>query len=70
MLSTKVTGSGTQVTAETAVGKKYQLWARPDVVGGVWKAVGGVVVASAKTQVFVDAEAREQFRFYRIQQVP
>lgn len=70
VLSTKVTGSGTQVTAETAVGKKYQLWARPDVAGGVWKAVGGVVVASAKTQVFVDAESKEQFRFYRIQQVP
>lgn len=70
VLSTKVSGAGTQVTAETAVGKKYQLWARPDVAGGTWKAVGGVVVASAKTQVFVDAEAKELFRFYRIQQVP
>jgi hypothetical protein len=70
VLSTKVTASGTQVTAVTVPGKKFQLWGKADVGVGAWFVVGTPVVASGETQVFVDPESKEKIRFYRVQQVP
>lgn len=70
VLSVKVTAGGTQVTAVTAPGKKFQLWSKPEVGSGVWSVVGSPVVASGETQVFVDPASKEQLRFYRVQQVP
>ncbi len=71
VLSAKVTADGTQVTAETAPGRKFQLWGRSAEVGSTqWQPVGTPVTASAATQVFNDPASTERIRFYRVQQVP
>lgn len=70
VLSVKVTGAGSVVTAEAAPGRKFQLWSRADLAKATWQTVGTPVTAAGETVQFTDPSAKEQVRFYRVQQVP
>lgn len=70
VLSVRLSIGGAQVTAETTPGKKFQLWSKPEVGSGAWSVVGSPILATGDTQIFLDPGAKDQIRFYRVQQVP
>jgi len=70
LLSVEVTVEGAQVTFESTPGIKYQLYSRRDIVGDPWVLTGEAVTAQGDVTVLVDAEAGDDYRFYRIETAP
>jgi hypothetical protein len=63
----QVTAGGARVWAETAAGKRFQLFARDTVPGAEWTAVGAPVTAVGGSTEFVDPTAGGWVRYYRVQ---
>jgi len=70
LLSVEVTVEGAQVTFESTPGIKYQLYSRRDIVGDPWVLTGEAVTAQGDVTVLLDAEAGDDYRFYRIETAP
>lgn len=65
--SVKLTRLGGVVTWKSDVGKKYQLYSRPDLqAGSVWVPVGDPVTATATTTQATDRTTGGQLRFYKL----
>ncbi|MEW6303111.1 MAG: matrixin family metalloprotease [Verrucomicrobiota bacterium] len=62
--------SGATVTVASVVGKKYQLFARDQVVGSSWQTIGAPVTASGTTTPLSDPAGTGAMRFYRVQVLP
>lgn len=69
--SVRLDATGATVRWLSAPGKRYQVYARPQVgPGGAWQAVGEPVVSNGSTAQFVDMGVTDLLRFYRIQALP
>lgn len=65
----RMTGVGTEITWESAPGRRYQLWSR-ETVTTPWVAVGSPVLASGESSTVTDGGPANPQRFYRITQIP
>jgi hypothetical protein len=65
----RMTLSGTEVTWESAPGRRYQLWRR-ETLSTPWLAVGSPVVAVGETSTLTDGTPASTERFYRITEIP
>lgn len=65
----RMTVSGTEVTWESAPGRRYQLWRR-ETLATPWVAVGSPIVAAGETSTLTDGIPTTTERFYRITEVP
>lgn len=68
--SVKLSAAGTTVTWESAPGRKYQVYARDNLAGSAWQAVGSVVTVTGESGQFVDVRPTDQLRFYQVRDVP
>lgn len=68
--SLKVTSAGSTITWQSASGKRYQVFSRPDVPNSSWQPVGLPIVARGSTSQLLDPSAASAIRFYRVQQLP
>jgi hypothetical protein len=65
----RMTGSGTEVTWESAPGRRYQLWSR-ETLTSPWGTVGAPVVAAGESSTVLDGAMANPQRFYRITELP
>lgn len=70
IVSAKLTGQGTLLNFETAVGKKYQLLRRDDLSSAPWQAIGVPAAATNDISQFLDTSLSGVMRFYRVQALP
>lgn len=68
--SVKLTAQGTTVTWDSAPGRKYQVYARENLAGTGWLAVGTVQTVAGETGQLLDPRPTEQLRFYQVRDVP
>jgi hypothetical protein len=65
----RMTGSGTEITWESAPGRRYQLWRR-ETLATPWLPVGAPFVATGETSTLTDGTQASPERFYRITEIP
>jgi hypothetical protein len=68
--SVKLSARGTTVSWDSAPGRKYQVYARDNLVGASWQAVGGTVTAAGESGQFLDTRPTDSLRFYQVSDVP
>jgi hypothetical protein len=68
--SVKLAAPGTTVTWESAPGRKYQVYARDNLVGATWQAIGGVLTVAGESGQLLDTRPTDQLRFYQVRDVP
>lgn len=61
--------AGSEITWESAPGRRYQLWKR-DELAAAWVNVGGPVTATGETSTTTDPDTQPSERFYRVTHAP
>jgi hypothetical protein len=62
--------SGTTIRWKSVAGKRYQVYARSQIVGAAWQPLGAPVTASGATAQYFEAGATNALKFYRVQVLP
>jgi hypothetical protein len=70
ILSVRVTTQGGVVSFESAPGRRFQLWARPEAGTGPWTPVGAALLATAEISEVADPASSDTTRFYRVEALP
>lgn len=65
----RMTVDGTELTWESAPGRRYQAWSRETLTSG-WVTVGTAVTAGGETSTRTDPRPASAIRFYRITDAP
>lgn len=68
--SVKLSAQGTAVSWESAPGRKYQVYARENLAGTSWQAVGPIVTGAGESGQFLDTRPTDSLRFYQVRDVP
>ena len=66
----KLSAQGTTVSWDSAPGRKYQVYARDNLAGSSWQAVGGTVTVAGESGQFLDTRPTDSLRFYQVRDVP
>lgn len=68
--SVKLSAQGTTVSWDSAPGRKYQVYARDNLAGASWQAVGAVVTVAGESGQYLDTRPTDSLRFYQVRDVP
>lgn len=68
--SVKLSAQGTTVSWDSAPGRKYQVYARDNLAGATWQAVGAVLTVAGESGQYLDARPTDSLRFYQVRDVP
>jgi hypothetical protein len=69
IISVKLSKTGSEISCQTAAGKRFQLQSRGALGTNSWQPVGTPLLATGSVTLFVDPSAN-QMRFYRLLQLP
>jgi len=66
----KLSAQGTTVSWESAPGRNYQVYARENLAGASWLAVGPTMTVAGESGQFLDTRPTDSLRFYQVRDVP